>query len=130
MQARIIVVSLHPLRYGWILCAASIASSTRIRVSGLGQRIGDLVREVALKRIVATEFLEQRDDLCGLSLSEDGELEGQLFPPCGQLVIKCRCAINTFIALIKSATVDTITESKENGKRVGRPTARSFERNV
>ena len=58
-----------------------------IWVSGLGQRIGDLVREVALMRIVATEFLEQRNDLCGLSLGEDGELEGELLPPCGQLVI-------------------------------------------
>ena len=89
----------------------------QIRVSGLGQRIGDLVREIALMRIVATEFLERRDDLCGLSLSEDGEPRVS----CSLRVASwssCRCAINT-IALIKSATVDTIPESKGNGNGSG-----------
>jgi hypothetical protein len=58
-----------------------------LRVGGLGHRFGDMVAPVALMWVVATEFLEERDDLGRLGLGENGERKRELLSPGRELVV-------------------------------------------
>ncbi len=62
-------------------------SQQGLRIGRLSQRLGDPVALVALVRVVAAEFLQERNDLRGLLLGQDRDLERQLVAAGRQFVV-------------------------------------------
>jgi hypothetical protein len=58
-----------------------------MRIRRFRKRLGGRIARIALVRIVAAEFPQQRDDLRRLPLGKDGDLERQLVASIGELIL-------------------------------------------